>query len=459
MRRSTRGVVVDCAELTDPGRDPAKQVNEDAVGFAATEQGLLAVVCDGMGGHMGGREASHAAVGAILETAGAPPAEVNTPEELLKLSVERAALRVWQVGGDAPMEARPGSTCVALLIHERGAEVAHVGDSRAYLIRKGTIQQLTRDHSVVQSMLDAGLLTAEQAADHPDANRITRALGMQPEVEVETAPQPVTLLPNDTLLLCSDGLTDLVDDHEILGQVQANVASGLAVVAQQLVSLANDRGGHDNITVQLVHVVETPARSAPEPTVSGATTELPTVDSGPTTKLMGDDADEAPPATVALEPDGARNTMPDASPGPTIADERGGPGHTLLGEPAGDATTSADLPPGPSPIVARTPGRAGVSHGARLAIYAAVGFVSVLVIAILLWWGILAFRRGSDAESEPIAAPEPTEPVPVPTASSTATTTLLIPEPPPPAPPPAVTPDASASGQPTDASIPPGSSL
>ena len=141
---------------------------------------------------------------------------------------------------------RPGSTAVAVLMHARGTEVAHVGDSRAYLVHEGQIFRVTRDHSIVQELVDRGLLTPAQAAHHPDANRITRALGMATEVEAELRPQPVHHVAGDAFVLCSDGLCDLVEDHEILAIVGAEPA---AQAVGKLVDLANARGGHDNVTV------------------------------------------------------------------------------------------------------------------------------------------------------------------------------------------------------------------
>src|SRR5690606_32756792 len=111
---------------------------------------------------------------------------------------------------------RPGSTVVAVLVHEGGAEVAHVGDSRLYLVHAGAISQVTKDHSMVQQMVDHNLIRAEDAAKHPDANKILRALGIAKEVEVEVRPEPVAYAAGDVFVLCSDGLSDLVEPAEIL---------------------------------------------------------------------------------------------------------------------------------------------------------------------------------------------------------------------------------------------------
>jgi PPM family protein phosphatase len=153
------------------------------------------------------------------------------------------------------------------LIHAAGVDVSHVGDSRAYLIRDGVIYRLTRDHSVVQHMIDAGMLSPADAATHPDANRITRALGMTPEVEVEVTPQSHPIAPADVFILTSDGLTDLLSDQEIQEMARTHLPYGLEVAGRRLIDLANARGGHDNITVQLLRVaaVGQPEEAKPVP--------------------------------------------------------------------------------------------------------------------------------------------------------------------------------------------------
>mgnify|MGYP001430234102 CR=1 FL=1 len=244
---------VEYAERSDPGRDPEKQVNEDACGRRETSFGHLCVVCDGMGGHAAGREAAELALSAIFETfdhapAGTPPAAV------LRSAIEEASRRIHTMRTSEIALGRPGSTVVCVLMHADGTEVAHVGDSRAYLVHEGQISRLTRDHSVVQEMVDRGLLTPQQAAHHPDANRITRALGMADEIQVEVRTVPVPHVAGDAFVLCSDGLSDLVDDAEIL-EIVGNEPAAQAV--GKLVDLANARGGHDNVTVIVLRARET----------------------------------------------------------------------------------------------------------------------------------------------------------------------------------------------------------
>lgn len=240
---------VEIAVRTDPGRDPEKQVNEDAAAHAEVKLGLLAVVCDGMGGHAGGKEASELAVKTIVEIMTAAP-EKTAPRDALRVAIEEANRRVWSMptneGGY-----RPGSTVVAILAHAGGAEIAHVGDSRIYLVHSGAITQVTKDHSMVQEMVDRNIIKAEDAASHPDANKIMRALGIAKDVEVELRPEPIVFVAGDVFVLCSDGLSDLVTPSEILDIAGSRPS---AQAAGQLVDLANARGGHDNITAMVVRM-------------------------------------------------------------------------------------------------------------------------------------------------------------------------------------------------------------
>ena len=253
---------VDFAQASDPGRDPNKQVNEDSCGYAETRFGHLAVLCDGMGGHYGGREASRCAITTIFEVFEQMPASM-LPAHALKAAIEEAGRRVYLLGGPPENRARPGSTVVAMLLHDRGLDCAHVGDSRAYIIRSNQIYPLTRDHSMVQGMIDAGMLTEESAMGHPDSNKITRALGMKPDVDVELRPEVMELYAGDILLQSSDGLTDLALGRDILGATRQALASGgVEHACTMLVKMANDRGGHDNITVQMVRVTDVASKTA-----------------------------------------------------------------------------------------------------------------------------------------------------------------------------------------------------
>ena len=256
-------VALEIALKTDPGRDPEKQVNEDACVDEETRFGHLVVVCDGMGGHAGGREASHLSIRTIQEVF-ARADEGAHGREVLARAIREANRRVFTM--TTPLEeggggGRPGSTVVAALVHEEGIEIAHVGDSRAYLVHAGQVFQLTKDHSMVQRLVDEGMLSPAEAARHPEANKILRALGIGAEVDVDVKPQPVLYVAGDVLVLCSDGLSDLLSPGDIMavaGDAPAPQAAG------QLVDLANARGGHDNITAAVVRTKES-ARARREP--------------------------------------------------------------------------------------------------------------------------------------------------------------------------------------------------
>ncbi|MET0593586.1 MAG: protein phosphatase 2C domain-containing protein [Polyangiaceae bacterium] len=246
------GALLEVAERTDPGRDPDKQVNEDTAAQRITKHGHLLVVCDGMGGHAGGQEASRLAVATIIQSLEST-SPGTAPGPALAQAIFEAGRRVFEMGGAGPQAGRPGSTCVAFLVHTGAVEVAHVGDSRGYFIRNGHIWPLTKDHSVVQQMLDQGAITPEQAVLHPEGNKITRALGMKPDTDVELRDPPLLQAVGDIFILASDGLCDLVRTDEI-GSVVVQAAS-LDLAGQNLVAMANARGGHDNITVLLARVL------------------------------------------------------------------------------------------------------------------------------------------------------------------------------------------------------------
>jgi PPM family protein phosphatase len=272
---------VEFAERSDAGRDPEKQVNEDASAYEETAFGHLCVLCDGMGGHQNGREAAELAVKAIVETFSNVPSSraPSSPEglgararELLREAIEAANARVAALGG-LSKQARPGATVVAILMHPEGVEVAHVGDSRCYLLQGGQIFQITKDHTVVQKMVDAGVLSPAEAQVHPDANQILRALGTSPEVEVEVRAQSIPLSPGEAFVLCSDGLSDLVQPQEIL---QIATAAPASQAVGELVDLANARGGHDNITVMILRGQEgNAAKREPAPTLAQTLFEVP----------------------------------------------------------------------------------------------------------------------------------------------------------------------------------------
>jgi len=224
--------------------------NQDSMGYFTGPCGRLFVVCDGMGGHVGGRTASTTAVaaaGQFFESV----AEGQSPTDVLANTVSAANQAIIQMGIEQVELQGMGTTCVALLVSPScdQAVIGHVGDSRGYRVRDHNILRLTKDHSAVQKMVDDGLISQAQAPTHPASGVVNRTLGIDPDVEVETA--IVNLREGDTYLLCSDGLTTMVDDEDICRYLREYP---WASVGPELISLANARGGYDNITVQVVQV-------------------------------------------------------------------------------------------------------------------------------------------------------------------------------------------------------------
>jgi PPM family protein phosphatase len=212
------------------------------------QRGELLVIADGMGGSAAGEIASHTAVDAVIHHYRDP--ELSA-ELALQRALEAAHRAVYRMGREHPEWSGMGTTCTAIAV--RGSEVryAHVGDSRAYLVRDGWIIQLTTDHSLVQQMVVQQLMTPEQARVDPRRNVLTRSVGVGEAIEVDAGVMAGGLLPGDTLMLCSDGLHGLVSDPE-LGAIARQ--PDLERACAELVELARTRGGHDNITVMLARL-------------------------------------------------------------------------------------------------------------------------------------------------------------------------------------------------------------
>lgn len=232
------------AGLTDTGRRRLR--NEDAF---VCEPPLFAVA-DGMGGARAGEIAARLAATVLEEAAG----EIRDGEGLTALIAEANRL-IWERSLADPTTGGMGTTVTAALVDEsRGAvTIGHVGDSRAYLVRGGALEQLTTDHSLVAELVESGLLTPEEAERHPQRSAITRALGTEPTVEVDTL--VLEGRPGDLVLLCSDGLPIMVDDAEMLAIVE-EAGRDPSEAAEALVAAANARGGQDNITVVLFELVD-----------------------------------------------------------------------------------------------------------------------------------------------------------------------------------------------------------
>ena len=232
--------------------------NEDSIAADATLG--LAVLADGMGGYNAGEVASGIAVELIKVELKKALGETNS-EKLDGASVERlladhgarANTAIYQAAQSHPQYSGMGTTLVVALWHDNRLVVGHIGDSRLYRWRGGTLEQVTRDHSLLQEQIDSGMITKEQARHSQNKNLVTRAVGIDPEVETEVHTYPVQL--GDVYLLCSDGLSDMVPDEDI-EMTLTSLHSNLPLAAEQLVQQANDNGGRDNVSVILVRVVK-----------------------------------------------------------------------------------------------------------------------------------------------------------------------------------------------------------
>jgi protein phosphatase len=216
----------------------------------------LLVVCDGMGGTVAGEVASRMAVDAVLKSF-AESAE-RDPAVALSDAVHAANDAIWDHGQARPDLKGMGTTCTAIAIRGDQVTIAHVGDSRAYLVRGREITQLTQDHSLVAQLVARQEITAEQAKHDSRRNVVTRSVGVAPEVDVDIVTLHEPLGPGDTLLICSDGLHGPLEDDQL---ARAAAAGSLDQAARQLIQLANDRGGPDNITAVLARLESTHADS------------------------------------------------------------------------------------------------------------------------------------------------------------------------------------------------------
>jgi serine/threonine protein phosphatase PrpC len=256
--------VVSCG-ITDIGRK--RQRNEDS--YLVNDKIGLYIVADGMGGHAGGEFASKIAVSTVEEIIrGEDRVKSNVPtqsyldsndqstaegqeQDRLKDAINRAGNMIVRRAFEDPELKGMGTTSTVMFVSEDKAYIAHVGDSRAYCVRNAEIIQITEDHSLVHEQLKSGLITEEEAKTHQLKNIITRSVGVQEEVEVDTIVWKIQ--PGDSYLLCSDGLSNMMNDDEMETIItKFDVEQG----ARELVDLANSRGGEDNITLILLKVLE-----------------------------------------------------------------------------------------------------------------------------------------------------------------------------------------------------------
>ena len=251
--------VLEIASHTDPGM--VRSHNEDSIASIA-EKGLV-VLADGMGGYNAGEVASGMAT-TVITTELRQLLEDHAPHEvdpqggqkaalkMLREQVAKANTSIYQASQSQPQYAGMGTTLVVALFYDNKMMVAHIGDSRLYRMRGDEFGQVTKDHSLLQEQIDAGMLTKEQAKLSSNKNLVTRALGIDPAVEPEI--HEYDTLPGDIYLLCSDGLSDMVSDDDIGMALQA-LGANLELAAQQLVQMANDNGGRDNVSVILIKIL------------------------------------------------------------------------------------------------------------------------------------------------------------------------------------------------------------
>jgi protein phosphatase len=327
---------------TDTGRQ--RRANEDALLARAP----LYVVADGMGGAQAGEVASQLAVESLRSGIGG----TEDPERSLSDRIQEANARIHTLSRSNPEQAGMGTTLTALYVGADSVSLAHVGDSRAYLLRDGQLSRLTHDHSLVDELIRQGRLTPAEAQDHPQRSVITRALGPEPTVEVDTVSYPGS--DGDVYLVCSDGLTTMVTEEQVAAILNGH--SSLHDAGEALLAAANEAGGRDNITVVLVRLE---SLSAEQP--GAQPLEAPAV----------------PVPTVAPTPPGAVQTATN-------------PGDNGAGEPAGTATVTGVQ----RPVVALRPRRAPTGGGGRRSRRRprAGLVVALIILGLLIGGGALAIQ-------------------------------------------------------------------
>lgn len=353
---------LDPAQLTDVGRK--REHNEDNMAYVIPRdpqvmamKGALFIVADGMGGHAAGEVASEIAVDTVSNAYYMDDNEdVTTP---LLQAIKRANLAIHQRAAENLLRSGMGTTCVAAVLRGNMAYIANVGDSRAYLVRGGQARQITQDHSWVAEQVRAGLLSEDQARTHAQRNVITRCLGTQPDVEVDVFLEP--LQENDCVVLCTDGLSGLISDEEVMRIVDQSVPQESVY---HLVERANENGGPDNITAIVVRVQE-----------------------------------------VGLEPPGARIASPAYVGGREISEENTGAIHKLAGSPVPFVVNNGDVRVSSSPLQLSngalvSPGSITAPHPAlathrRSRLFFPTLFMIFLIVAALVGGGAFYFIRAN----------------------------------------------------------------
>jgi protein phosphatase len=292
--------IAEHAGTTDVGRQ--RSTNEDSL----LVHPPYFAVADGMGGAKAGEVASQLAVQVLEEELEAHPGEA--PEAQLARTLQEANTRIFELSTDDESRRGMGTTVTAARVHDRDVSLGHVGDSRAYRLREGELEQLTRDHSLVAELQRSGQLSPEAAEHHPQRSIITRALGPEPDVEVDTYTVPGR--EGDVFLLCSDGLTGMISDDEMASILRR--AGSLGEAADSLIRAANQSGGKDNITVVLFSLGEdgddgddgeaADGGPAPDETIAGGLSAAQVA--------AAEDKSERPPATPPATPSTAAPPVP-----------------------------------------------------------------------------------------------------------------------------------------------------
>lgn len=330
---------------TDTGRQ--RRDNEDS----AFARAPVFVVADGMGGAQAGEVASRIAVEAFEQ--GLP--DSGSPEERLAERVREANAQIYERSRADRGRAGMGTTLTAAYVDDTHVAIAHVGDSRAYLFRDGSLQRLTQDHSLVDELVRRGKLTEEQAAEHPQRSIITRALGPEPDVEVDTWTYPARA--GDVILLCSDGLTSMISEERVKTILAEH--DNLGATGDALIREANEAGGRDNITVVLFRLEELgPNDASGEQTMVGVAVPRDAV------AARHEESGRSGATAVAVAPPPARSSADRISPAP---------------------------PPGTRRLEPRPP--ATVNRERRFVTPVAALLATVIVLGLVLAGGYLASRQ------------------------------------------------------------------
>jgi PPM family protein phosphatase len=246
---------VELASLTDVGCN--RENNEDNYGYWEPEDeasfavlGRLAMVADGMGGYEGGQIASRMAVETLSE-AYAASAEPDSQKRLLNALAE-AHQRIQRKAREDSRLSGMGTTCTAFALVNARLHFVHVGDSRLYLLREGKLRSITRDHTLIARLIEKGVIRPEEAENHPQKHVLTSALGVADDIEIDFPPEPLPIQAGDVLLICTDGLWGQMNLKEIQ---HATTSQSPKNACRALVQLAKERGGPDNITLQILHII------------------------------------------------------------------------------------------------------------------------------------------------------------------------------------------------------------